>query len=411
MCEIVAVLHGMASVAFSSPGRDHAVGIEIASLAGDSSVSDRFRYALPADRIAQEPVEPRSKARLMDASGSCVVHRRVFDLARVLSPGDVLVLNRTRVVRSRLELRKQSGGAAELLLLEEVEGAGRDVVRLGSSSGGREALYRALVRPGRRIRAGTVLELAGEQAAVVESEALGADRSRLVRILDTRIIDTYGLLALPPYIHKPLADPARYQTVYATSPGSVAAPTAGLHLTRELLAECVARGVKVAEVDLAIGIATFRPVEVEDVADHVMHAEHYSVPEETMNACAVADRVVAVGTTTLRALETVALSGELCGTTRLFVHGEFQFKVVDLLLTNFHQPRSSMLMLVDAFYGPRWRELYATALSSDYRFLSFGDAMLLGRGAGRMAVAEERIATTVPESNKSGTAHGCSGAR
>jgi len=213
--------------------------------------------------------------------------------------------------------------------------------------------------------------------------------------LDPRVglaaLGAIGEVALPPYIHEPLADPGRYQTVFATRPGSVAAPTAGLHLTDSLLDRCQARGITVVRVELAIGLATFRPMTVDRVEDHPMHAERYRIPPATQavlegrlrttseGARAVDGGVVAVGTTTVRALEGWAASGEAEGATDLFIHGAYPFAVVDRLLTNFHVPRSSLLALVEAFIGPRWRELYDTAVAERYRFLSFGDAMLLSR--------------------------------
>jgi S-adenosylmethionine:tRNA ribosyltransferase-isomerase len=193
------------------------------------------------------------------------------------------------------------------------------------------------------------------------------------------LLAAYGTVALPPYIHEPLADPERYQTVYADRPGSVAAPTAGLHLTDEVLARCRERGAAVHSVDLAVGLATFRPLEGGRVEDHVMHSERYRVPAETMAACRQAERVVAVGTTTVRALETAAATGELEGESRLYIRPGFRFAVVDALMTNFHLPRSSLLVLLEAFCGRRWRSLYKEALGQGYRFLSFGDAMLVGR--------------------------------
>jgi S-adenosylmethionine:tRNA ribosyltransferase-isomerase len=187
-----------------------------------------------------------------------------------------------------------------------------------------------------------------------------------------------GDLPLPPYVHRPLADPGRYQTVFATRPGSVAAPTAGLHLTADLLAAAAAQGAEVVPVELVVGLDTFRPITADDPAQHVIHTERYRVPETTWNACRTAERVVAVGTTSVRALESVAATGELSGRTDLFIHPPYRFAVVDVLLTNFHLPRSTLLLLVEAFIGPRWRELYRAALADGYRFLSLGDAMLLG---------------------------------
>jgi S-adenosylmethionine:tRNA ribosyltransferase-isomerase len=187
-----------------------------------------------------------------------------------------------------------------------------------------------------------------------------------------------GELPLPPYVHGPLADPGRYQTVFATRPGSVAAPTAGLHLTADLLAAAGERGVTIAPVELVVGLDTFRPITAEDPARHVIHTERYRVPEQTWRACRSATRVVAVGTTSVRALESVAATGELSGRTALFIRPPYRFAAVDVLLTNFHLPRSTLLLLVEAFIGPRWRDLYAGALAGGYRFLSLGDAMLLG---------------------------------
>jgi S-adenosylmethionine:tRNA ribosyltransferase-isomerase len=186
-------------------------------------------------------------------------------------------------------------------------------------------------------------------------------------------------VALPPYIHQPLADPERYQTVYAEQPGSVAAPTAGLHLTGQVLCRCADRGVVVKEVDLAVGLATFQPIAAERAEDHVIHTERYRVPPATLDACRQARRVVAVGTTVVRALETAAHTGNSEGESDLYICPGFRFAVVDVLLTNFHLPRSSLLLLLEAFCGPRWRELYQTALDAGYRFLSFGDAMIVGR--------------------------------
>ena len=190
-------------------------------------------------------------------------------------------------------------------------------------------------------------------------------------------------MPLPPYIHTPLHDPERYQTVYASRPGSVAAPTAGLHLTPGLLQRCRARHIEVRTVELVVGLDTFRPVVADRPEDHVIHREEYRVPAETLDACAAARRVVAVGTTSVRALESAAPRTDSSGDTSLFIHGGFDWQVVDLLMTNFHLPRSSLLLLVDAFVGPRWRALYDLAKAEGYRFLSFGDAMLLDRHASR----------------------------
>jgi S-adenosylmethionine:tRNA ribosyltransferase-isomerase len=322
---------------------------------------EEYGYRLPDAQIAQRPTEPRAAARLLDALGGEVVHRRVADLPELLGPGDLLVVNDSRVLPARLRLQKGSGGKVEVLLLEQRS----------------DGSWEALVRPGRRVPPGTVLVRADGQP-VVEVEDRLVEGRRLVRLLAEGVPEHLGTVALPPYIHEPLEDPERYQTVYAARPGSVAAPTAGLHLTNEVLDACRERGADLATVDLAVGLGTFRPISTERVEDHRMHAERYDVPAATMDACRDARRVVAVGTTTLRALESAA-RGALAGRTELFVTPGFEFKVVDVLLTNFHLPHSSLLVLLAAFCGERWRDLYEVALAEGYRFLSFGDAMVVDR--------------------------------
>jgi S-adenosylmethionine:tRNA ribosyltransferase-isomerase len=321
--------------------------------------TEKLDYDLPVEAIAQVPIEPRDAARLLVDYGPGVapVHRRVADLPDLLLPGDLLVVNDTKVRPARLRLRRPSGGKAEALLLEE-------------RADGR---WEALVRPSRRIAPGTRLEGRHGLAAVVEDD-LG-DGRRLVTVEGD--IEAGGEVPLPPYIHRPLADADRYQTVYARRTGSAAAPTAGLHLTDDLLTHCGEAGIDAAAIDLAVGLDTFRPITTDVVEDHAIHRETYTVPAATMAACETADRVVAVGTTVVRALETAAATGRLSGRTDLFIHGDHRFLAVDVLLTNFHVPRTSLLALVDAFVGPRWRDLYAVALAEGYRFLSFGDAMLL----------------------------------
>jgi len=318
-----------------------------------------YDYDLPESAVAQTPVEPRDAARLLvatDPSGA-VAHKRVSELPDVLDEGDLLVVNETRVLPARLHLQKPTGGAVEVLLLEELDGR-----------------WEALVRPGRRVPPGTVLN--GGPGLVVEVGDHVGEGRRSVRVEGD--IRQHGEVPLPPYIHETLADPERYQTVYAATPGSVAAPTAGLHLTDAVLDRCRARGINVANVDLAVGLDTFRPVTAERAEDHEIHTERYRVPPQTLEACRSANRVVAVGTTTVRALESAA-TGPLEGRTSLFIQGDYDFQIVDVLLTNFHMPRSSLLLLLAAFACERWRELYDTALNDGYRFLSFGDAMLIAR--------------------------------
>jgi S-adenosylmethionine:tRNA ribosyltransferase-isomerase len=323
-------------------------------------------YELPDEAIAQTPVEPRDAARLLDAIDETVTHRTVADLPQLLQPGDVVVVNDSRVIPARLGLAKESGGRAEVLLLDP----------LGDDE------WTALVRPGRRLPPGTLL-LAGPAAEPVleVGERIDDDGVRRVRFLvdAEKVMATAGSMALPPYIHAPLESPGRYQTLYAKEPGSVAAPTAGLHISEAVLAGIGAAGATLARVDLAVGLGTFRPVSSERAEDHVMHTERFRVPPETWEACRSARRVVAIGTTTVRALETAGVTGRLEGASDLFIRPGFHFRVVDVLLTNFHLPRSSLLLMLEAFCGPRWRDLYAVALSCGYRFLSFGDAMIVSR--------------------------------
>jgi S-adenosylmethionine:tRNA ribosyltransferase-isomerase len=353
-------------------------------------------YDLPERAIAQHPVEPRDAARLLvdRGPGAAPEHRTVADLPALVRPGDLLVVNTTRVLPARLWLRKPTGGEVEVLLLE----------RLPAGD------WAALVRPGRRVQPGTVLaagpdldvviggdgpadgtrlvelRVAADAADAADTDAAGAEVPD-VEARELAVLGRYGVVPLPPYITAPLADPERYQTVFADQPGSVAAPTAGLHLTPALLDACHAAGARIEPVELMVGMGTFKPMTSAKVEDHHMHAERYRVPPATLAACratrAAGGRVVAVGTTTVRALESASLSGELEGRTELFVRRPWAWRLVDVLMTNFHMPRSSLLVLVDAFVGPRWRDLYATALAEGYRFLSFGDAMWLERSAPR----------------------------
>lgn len=331
-----------------------------------------FDYELPARAIAQTPAEPRDAARLLvdRGPGRSPGHGHIPDLVGLVGPGDVVVLNTTRVLPARLHLRRATGGAAEVLLLEPLEGGPPDAAR-----------WEALVRPSRKLSPGTPLRV-GDELEVVVTDDLGEGRRVVELHLPPgrdllEVLEAVGEVPLPPYISTELQDPERYQTTYAERPGSVAAPTAGLHLTPELLDRLRATGARTATVELVVGLGTFRPIAVERIEDHTMHAERYRVPEATMAECEAADRVVAVGTTTVRALEAAAATGRLEGRTDLFIHGDRPFAVVDALLTNFHQPRSSLLVLVAALVGPRWRDLYAEALARGYRFLSFGDAMFL----------------------------------
>lgn len=366
-----------------------------------------LHYDLPEASIAQRPVEPRDAARLLVARHGSVAHHTVADLAELLDPGDVLVVNDSRVLPARLHLRKPTGGSVEVLLLHRRA----------------EGTWDALVRPGRRVPAGTVLlaptdtdtDLGPGPVPVLEvGEVLGDDGRRRVRFLtddaaqEERWLTALGEVPLPPYIREPLGDPERYQTVFADRPGSVAAPTAGLHLTEAVLDRCRRRGVRVLRVELLVGLGTFRPITTDRVEDHPMHAERYAIPPATVEVLGPwigvphgapgRPRVVAVGTTAVRALESWVATGATGGDTDLFIHGDHPFGLVDRLLTNFHVPRSSLLALVQAFAGPGWPDLYATALVEGYRFLSFGDAMLVDRGAlGRTPSPGGVVAPTAPE--------------
>ncbi len=330
--------------------------------------TDEFDYELPEALIGQVPTEPRDAARLLDARDAAPVHRHVRDLPDLLQPGDLLVVNDTKVLPARFHLVKPTGGAVEVLLLEPT---------------GRHLEWRALVKPGKRLHVGTTLSTPptanrSSRDVLTIVDQLD-DGRRVVELIDHEVLDELGTVPLPPYITAPLGDPDRYQTVYAQEPGSVAAPTAGLHLTDTVLDRLAERGVGLARVELRVGLGTFRPITTDSVLDHDMHAERYRIEPAVWDQIRSAKRVIAVGTTTVRTLESAASTGQLEGETRLFIHRGFDWKVVDLLMTNFHVPRSSLLVMIDAFVGPRWRQLYEDAVHEQYRFLSFGDAMLLQR--------------------------------
>ncbi len=330
---------------------------------------DDLDYDLPPELVAQEPVEPRDASRLLvlERAGGALRDRVFSDLPSLLRPDDVVVLNTTRVIPARLRLRRATGGAAEALLLEaRADGA-----------------WAALVRPARRLRPGERLAGDGIEVEVVE---VGAAGEAVVRLHSEapleRALERAGEMPLPPYITRPLADPGRYQTVYAAQPGSAAAPTAGLHFTPGLLA-CVRALCQVEEVELQVGLDTFRPVTADDLAAHPMHSERYAVDPAVRariaSARAAGRRVVAVGTTTARVLETIAdPAAPDAGRTELLIQPGHRFGLVDALVTNFHLPRSTLLALVMALGGESpVRAAYAHAVRERYRFYSFGDAMLI----------------------------------
>jgi S-adenosylmethionine:tRNA ribosyltransferase-isomerase len=339
--------------------------------------SSSYDYDLPPERVAQNPSERRDGSRLLilDSAGR-IAHTTFGHVVEHLRPGDLLVANDTRVIRARFRPRRREGGKAEVLLVHPVDG---------------EGLWEAMARPGKRVRKGDRLALDDGSGIEIVDWAPGGNR--IVRFYGTTAEDAmsrYGEVPLPPYIRTPPPDAAvRYQTVYGTHDGSVAAPTAGLHFTPELIERVRAAGFGWETLTLDVGPGTFRPVKSADIRDHVMHSERYEISDRLASAVAQTrsrgGRIVAVGTTSLRALEASAQHNQGRVTaegrwTSLFVYPPFEFRVVDALITNFHLPRSSLLMLVCAFAGrERVLAAYREAVAGDYRFYSFGDAMLVER--------------------------------
>lgn len=328
-----------------------------------------FHYQLPASSIAQSVVEPRHQSRLLDAR--TLQDHRFLELSSLLNPGDLLVLNDTRVRSARVEaVRSETGGKVELLVLKELPGS----------------IWECLARPARRLRPGVVLHIGAEPATVVTNLGDGLIRLSFESDEVETLIERAGTVPLPPYFEGHLHDPGRYQTVYARRVGSAAAPTAGLHFTSEVFASLQEKGVQVAAVELQVSLDTFRPIAVDRIEDHQMHSEWCSVSEETATAIEECRRrggsVVAVGTTVVRTLESFA-QGDLVRPgsqdTSIFLRPGVEIRVVDLLITNFHLPGSTLLVLLEAFMGPEWRHTYQTAVERGYRFLSFGDAMLANR--------------------------------
>jgi S-adenosylmethionine:tRNA ribosyltransferase-isomerase len=342
----------------------------------DGRLTADYDFALPADRIAQIPAPARDDSRLMvvDRASGRIDHRQFRDLPDLLNSEDVLVLNTTRVMRARLLGRRDSGAPAEVLLLR----------RVGDDR------FEAMVSPGGKLKPGRVVHVA--PGFDVEVERVTERRTRVVRLRAelpvAEAIERYGHVPLPPYIHRAddAGDAERYQTVYAREQGSAAAPTAGLHFTDRLLCDLAARGVRRADVVLHVGAGTFKPVEVDDPAAHVMHEEWYSIAPATAalvnESMRRAGKVWAVGTTSVRTLESAAredgtvAAGE--GETRIFIRPPYRFKVVDRLITNFHLPRSTLIMLVAAFAGyDLTMRAYREAIDAGYRFYSYGDAMAI----------------------------------
>ncbi|MCJ7625690.1 MAG: tRNA preQ1(34) S-adenosylmethionine ribosyltransferase-isomerase QueA [Anaerolineaceae bacterium] len=333
-----------------------------------------FDYHLPLEYIAQTPIEPRHASRLLvlNRSQRKLEHSIFWNLGSYLQPGDLLVINQTRVLPARLFAKKTTGGRVEILLLRQID----------------ELTWEAL-GGGKGLRAGRHLQV--ENGPGVEIIEVLEGPKRLVRFAEPieAFLDSAGEMPLPPYIHTKLEDPERYQTVYASTPGSAAAPTAGLHFTPELMARLGEIGIRFAHVTLHVGLDTFAPVTEENVKDHKIHTEWCEVPEQTVQAVnstrEAGKRVIAVGTTSVRTIESAARSASgsdvvtrFSGFTDLFITPGYEFKVVDAMITNFHLPRSTLLMLVSAFAGHELiLETYQRAVESGYRFYSFGDAMLI----------------------------------
>jgi S-adenosylmethionine:tRNA ribosyltransferase-isomerase len=333
---------------------------------------DLFDFELPQDLIAQRPAVPRDSARLLDVAADGLHDRSVLDLPRLLQPGDLLVFNDTKVIPARLIGTRASGGKVEALLIRQ-QAADR---------------WLAFARPAKRLRIGNALTFGALSATVAAKHADGSIELAFDRAGAELMaaIEIAGAVPLPPYIRDGIADArdrADYQTLFAKVDGSVAAPTAGLHFTPELMAALDAAGIKTANVTLHVGAGTFQPVRVDDTDQHVMHSEWGEVSQATADAIAAAKRVVSIGTTALRLLESVARDGPIrpwTGETDIFITPGFQFRAIDVLLTNFHLPRSTLFMLVSAFAGlERMKAAYAHAVAGRYRFYSYGDCCLLHR--------------------------------
>ena len=334
-----------------------------------------FDYELPEERIAQLPVEPRDSSRLMvlHPKDHTIEHHHFHQLGEFLEKGDVLIFNDTRVIPARLiGARENTGGKVEIFLLRQMD----------------KHQWEALVKPGKKVRVGSIIRFSEELACeIIDHTDFGG---RIVRFIYDgvfeEILDRLGSMPLPPYIHEKLEDQERYQTIYSRVKGSAAAPTAGLHFTERLMERLRSKGIQFGFITLHVGLGTFRPVHVETIEDHVMHREFYSVPAETAKLIQRARndgrRVVAVGTTSIRTLEASAMrTGNVeagSGWTDIFIYPGYQFNVVDAVVTNFHLPKSTLIMLISAFAGREFTlASYRTAVEEQYRFFSFGDAMLI----------------------------------
>ena len=334
-----------------------------------------FYYDLPEELIAQVPIEKRDESRLMilDRMSQKLEHKRFKDIINYLKPGDVLVRNNTKVIPARLYGKKETGANVEFLLLNNIEGD----------------IWESIVRPGNKLHIGTKV-MFGDGLLQAEILDIMPGGTRKVKFyyngIFNEILDKIGLMPLPPYIHEELKQKDRYQTVYAKYDGSAAAPTAGLHFTEDLLKQLEEKGIIIANVTLHVGIGTFRPVKEETVEKHEMHSEHFYIKQEDAekinNAKKNENRVIAVGTTSCRVLESIAdengMVKEVEGDTKIFIYPGYKFKCLDGLITNFHLPQSTLLMLVSALAGKDCiMKAYQEAVREKYRFFSFGDAMVI----------------------------------
>lgn len=335
-----------------------------------------FDYELPEELIAQTPLTQRDHSRLLvlHRLTGAIEHRHFYDIVEYLNPGDLLVVNDSKVIPARIfGTRAGTGGVVEVLLLKALE----------------ENVWEVLVKPGKKARPGQILEfqegMTGEILEILED---GKRKIRFAHNASTiyEVLDRIGKMPLPPYITEQLKDQGRYQTVYAKELGSAAAPTAGLHFTDELMDRIRAKGIEIASVTLHVGLGTFRPVKVENVSDHIMHSEYFSIPEKTIERIKETKerggRVISVGTTATRTLESGFDYDLNCvfpkGDTDIFIYPGYEFKVIDCLITNFHLPKSTLMMLVSALAGKdKIMAAYAEAVNEKYRFFSFGDAMLI----------------------------------
>ncbi len=339
----------------------------------DLTKTSSYYYDLPEELIAQTPIEPRDHSRLLvyNKTDKTITHKHFYDIIDYLNEGDVLVVNNSKVIPCRLIGKKDTGATIEVFILKKLNGTD----------------WEALVKPGKRCKKGTIVTFSDKLKCEIQDETdFGG---RIVHFIFEGTFETVlsqvGTMPLPPYIKEKLKDQNRYQTVYSKIDGSAAAPTAGLHFTDELLAKIKAKGVKIAEVLLHVGLGTFRPVKCDNILEHDMHSEYYEVTEETASLInetkQKGGRVIAVGTTSVRVLESATEDGKLIaktGNTKIFIYPSYKFKMVDTLITNFHLPESTLIMLVSAFAGYEdTMNFYKEAVEERYRFFSFGDSMII----------------------------------